>query len=144
MKCLMWGSPPHTRGILDEMKKAAGKRGITPAYAENTLTCRSNSSASWDHPRIRGEYTVVQVISPFSSGNHPRIRGEYTNLSFYPYYLSGSPPHTRGILKYIFSKQHYMGITPAYAGNTGVHLYLPFLSQDHPRIRGEYSKVTFS
>ncbi len=31
-----WGSPPHTRGILQEISRTADKAGITPAYAGNT------------------------------------------------------------------------------------------------------------
>ena len=73
------------------------ERRITPAYAGNTNVDSYGLDANWDHPRIRGEYTMQKVT----------ING-----------ITGSPPHTRGILKEDLTMQKVTGITPAYAGNT--------------------------
>ena len=92
------GSPPHTRGIQSVGLAFDHVSGFTPAYAGNTLTCRSRRTARGVHPRIRGEYAAVMSLPP---------------------HMLGSPPHTRGILTVgIFYGLNYR-FTPAYAGNTG-------------------------
>ncbi|EFU77573.1 hypothetical protein HMPREF0381_0529 [Lachnoanaerobaculum saburreum DSM 3986] len=50
------GSPPHTRGTLGLAEGMEMARGITPAYAGNTLQIVLKAVASQDHPRIRGEH----------------------------------------------------------------------------------------
>ena len=91
------GSPPHTRGILNFVVSMFIRIGITPAYAGNTMPCKSVFRPCKDHPRIRGEYSNLQ---------NP------TNCNL------GSPPHTRGIQRDRKFEVGDTGITPAYAGNT--------------------------
>ena len=52
-----WGSPPLARGIQLWRQPSNLESGITPACAGNTLLLRTNETSSWDHPRLRGEYT---------------------------------------------------------------------------------------
>ena len=73
--------------------------GITPAYAGNTEGDRVVKGIQEDHPRIRGEYGNATSAIPKNSG---------------------SPPHTRGILDAAVRRKRGKGITPAYAGNTGL------------------------
>ena len=113
------GSPPHTRGILEDTANSIGKIGITPAYAGNTMWRCCRATRPWDHPRIRGEYTLTPP----------------TGKTF-----QGSPPHTRGIQMYQVSSLAFDGITPAYAGNTAQPAGYGTYPWDHPRIRGEYTK----
>ena len=91
------GSPPHTRGILNPAIIPTTPRGITPAYAGNTLVIAKNDRVAGDHPRIRGEY--IEFLFDFSN-------------------FLGSPPHTRGILIITWYVFTFPRITPAYAGNT--------------------------
>ena len=111
------GSPPHARGIqgIDEYAKRIS--GITPACAGNTSQAVRAYRGSWDHPRMRGEYTPVRLC---------------------PFYDVGSPPHARGIPELVKDDDAKPGITPACAGNTR-HVKPSFPSAwDHPRMRGEY------
>ena len=91
------GSPPPTRGTQNwEIGYKWGK-GITPAYAGNT----------------------VNIIIKYSySGDHPRLRGEHQEKVYKRNKKVGSPPPTRGTRylngDYIVPDR----ITPAYAGNT--------------------------
>ena len=69
------GSSPHTRGARAwEGPRRSGGR-IIPAYAGSTRDGASWTVRRKDHPRIRGEHSVL-------AGGHP------------PY--EGSSPHTRG------------------------------------------------
>ena len=91
--------------------------GITPAYAGNTLCCH---------------------LSTFHKGDHPRLRGEHSLIATFPSLPEGSPPLTRGTR----GKSERLGkdirITPAYAGNTLRQDTRLMCSRDHPRLRGEH------
>ncbi len=117
----LFGSPPHTRGIPAFAIPPLQSLRITPAYAGNTCIFSIFQSAFRDHPRIRGEYQF---------GNLEVIK------------RSGSPPHTRGILQLPAHHQRRKRITPAYAGNTNDGYMDLVWYRDHPRIRGEYTKIT--
>ena len=91
------GSPPHTRGIpFVHGKNNLGLR-LTPAYAGNTRSL---------------------ILLRCQCKAHPRIRGEYSMLNAHGSLGMGSPPHTRGIRWKATSETGCMGLTPAYAGNT--------------------------
>ena len=111
------GSPPHTRGILNGTYMKIGKIGITPAHAGNTSDFRSALRTCRDHPRTRGEYSSLYMVTRCKTG---------------------SPPHTRGIpvVRQAVNVAH--GITPAHAGNTCSRLETLATLGDHPRTRGEY------
>ena len=96
-RCILVGSPPLARGILDVIKRSACACGITPACAGNTLNYSRLQKRSRDHPRLRGEYSIITLLhtilvgspplargiphldsrSVKSSEDHPRLRGEY-------------------------------------------------------------------
>ena len=94
---IILGSPPHTRGILQENNLPVGCIRFTPAYAGNTFIVSL----------LRG---IDQV--------HPRIRGEYRILPSFMRSIAGSPPHTRGIRATETEFTATSRFTPAYAGNT--------------------------
>ena len=91
------GSPPHTRGTLACRCTYVLFGRITPAYAGNTPSAKSDNILSQDHPRIRGEHSGVIIWLMLHEG---------------------SPPHTRGTQVFQLSQSGIRGITPAYAGNT--------------------------
>ena len=91
--------------------------GITPAYAGNTPTGTRLKSLREDHPRLRGEHSFML----FSCSSRP-----------------GSPPPTRGTRNRVITLPGFLGITPAYAGNTRTYSYFYIFSRDHPRLRGEH------
>ena len=114
-----WGSPPLTRGKANRLHTVPPLLGITPAYAGKSR-CRPKPGADdRDHPRLRGEKSLIGLLSAF---------------------LMGSPPLTRGKA----SKKNLIisscRITPAYAGKSGFCEKIQKLSKDHPRLRGEKSR----
>ena len=52
--------------------------------------------------------------------DHPRIRGKHEKAKEAVRLWRGSPPHTRETPKYQAAALNDEGITPAYAGNTGL------------------------
>ena len=152
------GSPPLARGILPYISAGLYKSRITPACAGNTSTLPFYRCSIWDHPRLRGEYSLnvsilhLKVGSPplargiqqqahmgnTISWDHPRLRGEYAVSARKKEKGLGSPPLARGIL---IRSMTYFGmrrITPACAGNTVIEFFISFTAKDHPRLRGEY------
>ena len=112
------GSSPHTRGAHAVGRQRGAAPRIIPAYAGSTLARPGARGPTRDHPRIRGEHSCIvdrQLARP------------------------GSSPHTRGAPVPGFSIRPGAGIIPAYAGSTRWRWIAPTRSEDHPRIRGEYS-----
>ena len=69
------GSSPLSRGIQGREDAGRGAGGIIPALAGNTC-CRSRSVVgNRDHPRSRGEYTVIYPINYGRRGSSPLSRG---------------------------------------------------------------------
>ena len=121
--CCLWngsgkpGSPPLARGILLDARESLEKARITPACAGNTAFLCKMCFHPEDHPRLRGEYSITQVISTV---------------------VAGSPPLARGIHFELNPERKLVRITPACAGNTGGILGKVVHCRDHPRLRGEY------
>ena len=115
------GSPPPTRGISIRNDRKSNRIRITPAYAGNIDLLPVPNRSPKDHPRLRGEYSWARSES---GGNE------------------GSPPPTRGILCKWCISCHHLRITPAYAGNIKVDLLYSFIIWDHPRLRGEYLRIS--
>ena len=61
---------------------------------------------------------------------------------FYKSLYKGSPPHTRGILHPGDLPPFVVRFTPAYAGNTLVDPVNVSPGEVHPRIRGEYLRLS--
>ena len=111
------GSPPLARGILPYISAGLYKSRITPACAGNTSTLPFYRCSIWDHPRLRGEYSLnVSIL-------HLKV---------------GSPPLARGILRSFHRNHRGCRITPACAGNTQSLQGKKKRGWDHPRLRGEY------
>ena len=92
-----WGSSPLARGILNRCVCKSYISRIIPACAGNTQ-CKLNCSCnSWDHPRLRGEYSQRACYHSSRQGSSPPARGIL------------SSPH---LVKVV------LGIIPACAGNT--------------------------
>ena len=112
-----WGSSPHVRGT------PAGRRlhrlcgGIIPACAGNTR--------GWS-----------RVCRP--RRDHPRMCGEHSELSPQRSARSGSSPHVRGTRAMQSLMTMALGIIPACAGNTCLHLSQLLGCWDHPRMCGEH------
>ena len=111
------GSPPLARGIPRFSASTTTTARITPACAGNTHILTVHHTHTWDHPRLRGEYSSSM-------------------LAFFP--MEGSPPLARGIPICTWKTYIHHGITPACAGNTLIPLVTVRPVWDHPRLRGEY------
>ena len=53
------GSPPLARGIRLPYLQSRGRPWITPACAGNTALRKRLANDIWDHPRLRGEYSLL-------------------------------------------------------------------------------------
>ena len=119
VESLCRGSPPHTRGKVTVVPILILSCRITPAHAGKSCSCLLGNYARRDHPRTRGEKSLLCMVIIA---------------------LLGSPPHTRGkaFCRTIAALLHR--ITPAHAGKSPVIAILSYLSKDHPRTRGEKSR----
>ena len=115
------GSSPHTRGAPFLPAVRPSDVGIIPAYAGSTSLARGGFGRPADHPRIRGEHDVYDMVT---------ARGR------------GSSPHTRGAPADGDVETVFPGIIPAYAGSTRGWANGPGAVQDHPRIRGEHAMTS--
>ena len=138
------GSSPHTRGAPDRPRRR----------------CRGRR----DHPRIRGEHGALRSgrlrgggSSPHTRGarrerggnlmaaeDHPRIRGEHLLPDNTSIYHCGSSPHTRGAHRQDRGPWPFPGIIPAYAGSTNAGARGAGRRRDHPRIRGEHRRISWT
>ena len=116
------GSPPRMRGKGVGAAHFAGYHGITPAYAGKSLRQFPVRRFLWDHPRVCGEKRLRLV--------HYRS-------------LEGSPPRMRGKGFRDQNIDNPAGITPAYAGKSGLVSHVPTFHWDHPRVCGEKSVRAF-
>ena len=117
------GSSPHTRGAHEHRIPARSRRGIIPAYAGSTRSCRAPPARCRDHPRIRGEHLEMPVDAAA---------------------VEGSSPHTRGAPQEVSDDAEACGIIPAYAGSTRRSRSPRARLADHPRIRGEHCRSEYS
>ena len=112
------GSPPRGRGKVDGPPAQVGRGRITPAQAGKSCSDCRCSNRRWDHPRIGGEKTKLDVFYAASKGSPPRGRGKV-----YPFRVG--PVAVR--------------ITPAWAGKSLFCFTAAVPIQDHPRTGGERS-----
>ena len=111
------GSSPLSRGIPDLVDSLSQFLRIIPALAGNTRRPWPWSRSRGDHPRSRGEYGAVLVVT------HSKL---------------GSSPLSRGIPKHRTHRHRRHRIIPALAGNTPSWRSRTGGISDHPRSRGEY------
>ena len=85
------------------------------------------------------------LASGFSClGDHPRVCGEHTKLGTFPRTSTGSSPRMRGTPELFDDHGCFLGIIPAYAGNTGWLGSWDTFQGDHPRVCGEHHTLPFS
>mgnify|MGYP000915057780 CR=1 FL=1 len=89
---------------------------ITPACAGKTHLGRRCALSASDHPRMRGEDSLINVTQCV---------------------VVGSPPHARGRPSNVWRSPSCEGITPACAGKTDIGVNISYVRRDHPRMRGE-------
>ena len=70
------GSPPHTRGKVDEKELNRLTKGITPAHAGKSHRQDFRAGAHQDHPRTRGEKTLGKTGLRKATGSPPHTRGK--------------------------------------------------------------------
>ena len=107
------------RGTHDQRGHGERSRGIIPAYAGNTIRSADASGYHRDHPRVCGEHVRDLPFVLVHAGSSPRMRGT---------------PFSGSLLI------AWLGIIPAYAGNTWNRCFGITSVWDHPRVCGEHSK----
>src|SRR5699024_3287634 len=103
------GKPPLHRNLRHTNR-------ITPAFAGKTGNAGIEIPIVEDHPRVCGENLPTPATSTATNGSPPRLRGK----------LFGGD----------LARFHF-GITPAFAGKTGVLYCCEGDPWDHPRVCGE-------
>ena len=110
------GSPPPMRGKAAFPWQKVRLRRITPAYAGKSIIGIAKNPLCRDHPRLCGEKASRTLGQALRAGSPPPMRGK------------------DGLQVRVCQRS---GITPAYAGKSGLHDVLPVPSEDHPRLCGE-------
>ena len=70
------GSPPHTRGKGARRLRRTSSLGITPAYAGKRPIREKRGRLHRDHPRIRGEKSMILASMRLVVGSPPHTRGK--------------------------------------------------------------------
>ena len=117
------GSPPLARGTAARRHTRPLSCRITPACAGNSLIRFAWFLTGKDHPRLRGEQSIMCCKSSARAGSPPLARG--TVVAKAAYAVAN-------------------GITPACAGNSTVSYYYLHVYWDHPRLRGEQRYIPTS
>ena len=117
------GSSPRARGTVPDRFGGLYGHGIIPACAGNSRSDSPTGSASWDHPRVRGEQVDTNILAQQTPGSSPRARG--TGVA-------------------VFQALRLSGIIPACAGNRSRHACTKAIRRDHPRVRGEQQPASNS
>ena len=112
------GSSPHARGAPTTSAAIFSPRGIIPACAGSTRARRPAGHVRGDHPRMRGEHSLIFIVFLL---------------------CGGSSPHARGALVACAVALAVCGIIPACAGSTTTRWDASRASRDHPRMRGEHA-----
>ena len=111
--------PPRARRILTRANINTGISGTTSACAENTSPANPNPPGIWNYLRVRGEY---------HRGCAPVVR------------IAELPPRARRIQGAGGTTPCAAGTTSACAENTGQAPWLPSITRNYLRVRGEYGK----
>ncbi len=110
------GSPPLTRGKAIDFTVLTAAGGITPAHAGKSSLATQAARQTRDHPRSRGEKSII---------SQAKMK------------MIGSPPLTRGKVRALLEQLSRIGITPAHAGKSRAFTGTKNALEDHPRSRGE-------
>jgi len=117
------GTPPRARGRHRITAGSWGWRGNTPACAGTTPRCGTGRCTPGEHPRVRGDDSTAPVSPTGSPGTPPRARGRPGPSG------AGTGPG---------------GNTPACAGTTGSGGCASPGRTEHPRVRGDDTRVTIA
>ena len=131
------GSSPHARGTPLEIIGLEIIRGIIPACAGNTVFPVFPVKSRRDHPRMRGEHSLMAAPSAMAAGSSPHARGTQQNI-LGQFRTAGIIPACAGNTGRCSPRRWPHGIIPACAGNTMYPDRVPSLYGDHPRMRGEH------
>ena len=154
------GSSPRVRGTPVLQLRRAGRRGIIPACAGNTLWAARPAPARRDHPRVCGEHVRAALRGYRPPGSSPRVRGTLETFGASAVTsgiipacagntgdglvqmvgVQGSSPRVRGTPASVQCSRQCRGIIPACAGNTRRTEATAPSSRDHPRVCGEHQK----
>ena len=114
------GSSPLTRGKRDLGGARVSGGGIIPAHAGKTSAWTGRTSQPRDHPRSRGENSLVVWRDADVAGSSPLTRGKHWKIK---------------------RRELARGIIPAHAGKTIHPCRCYYARGDHPRSRGENDKI---
>jgi len=119
-RAIQKGSSPRARGAQPAGFGDTDRPGIIPACAGSTMPTSQVFGLIRDHPRVRGEHFVQDDEELAFLGSSPRARGA-------PIPGTSDPAPT--------------GIIPACAGSTYPRHQRSRTHRDHPRVRGEHSRL---
>ena len=91
-------------------------------------------------PHTRGAH-FEGIAGTLPIPDHPRIRGEHRDSGLLDIRDVGSSPHTRGARHRLVRRLLPARIIPAYAGSTRRGACRRQSPSDHPRIRGEHTRL---
>ena len=111
------GSSPRVRGILRYVGNDKPLRRFIPACTGNTNHWPRCKQSLAVHPRVYGEYGILDRLYLLITGSSPRVRGILR------------PRHVRG------PRRRFI---PACTGNTKSTEKCAVISPVHPRVYGEY------
>ena len=112
------GTSPHARGPLVCRLPPVVAVGNIPACAGTTSTATPTRSGEREHPRMRGDHSLISV---------PDVE------------LVGTSPHARGPLKADHRRYLDVGNIPACAGTTTPLKWPRRATREHPRMRGDHA-----
>ncbi len=110
------GSSPLARGKGEGRRACDHEPGIIPACAGKRRIKASKSSATRDHPRLRGEKCLRHWARSRAIGSSPLARGKVAEIG---------------------AQVRADRIIPACAGKSDLELFVARFMEDHPRLRGE-------
>ena len=70
------GSPPHARGKDNPISETTRHARITPACAGKRCISFAGKAAAQDHPRMRGEKSLICIHTSAQPGSPPHARGK--------------------------------------------------------------------
>ena len=109
----------------------------TPAYAGKTVMSSMEMGGDMETPPLTRGRPWLSHRATVSFRKHPRLRGEDSDESHGQITMMETPPLTRGRLFVFVDRRLRRGNTPAYAGKTCHLRRHPWVTQKHPRLRGE-------
>ena len=119
---------------------------LVPALKDHPRVCGEHmtsaamgNEAAGSSPRMRGTRSRLPV-SWSVGGDHPRVCGEHVRDLPFVLVHAGSSPRMRGTPFSGSLLIAWLGIIPAYAGNTWNRCFGITSVWDHPRVCGEHSK----